>query len=125
MATNKYTSRDFLNDVLALSNLPEHIETYAKNAIAKLDEKNAKKKATPTKAQAENANIKAAILAGLTPNNTYTAKAIADAHGISTQKVSALCAQLVADGALVVIDGYKPEGAKSKVKGYRLADEGS
>lgn len=120
--TKAMTAREFFTAVLAIENLRPDLANYATAAIQKLDDRNTQKKNTMTKTQAENEDIKDAILAGLSANTTYTAKMIADAFNISTQKVSALCRQLVAAGAMVEIEGYKPQGAKSKVKGYRLAD---
>lgn len=110
----------------AEGNLSEAVIDYAKSAIAALDEKNAKRKTSEaeTKRKAANSALATSILESLEKGRTYTASELAKTFGVSTQKITAIVKPLVADNALTVIEGYKPEGAKSKVKGYALPTEG-
>lgn len=111
--TNKYTARMFFSDVLATEGISDEVRTYAEAQVAKLDAK----KNTPTKAQLENEPIKARILEVLTTDTAIVASELGKMLEISTQKASALCRQLVAEGKVAVED-VKHE--KSTVKGYTL-----
>lgn len=121
MATIK-TNRDFLT-LVSNGTIDNDVKAYALAQIAKLDEKNAKRK-TSDKAVAhktENEDIKSAILAGMKANQTYISADLAKTFNISTQKVSALMTQLVNEGKVVKVEGVK--SAKGKVMGYHLAED--
>lgn len=96
------------------------VVALAKAEIVKIDAKNAKRQAKPSKTQEQNAVIKSAIVDGMKPNGVYLASDIAKAHDISTQKVSALMKQLSADGLVTIMD-TKVKG-KGTLKAYKLAD---
>lgn len=117
------TQREFFTAV-ASANISDSITEYATSAIAKLDEKNAKRKTTGTATQKANKVIKDTILSAMEKGVTYTAAEIV-ALGIegvtSTQKVSPLMKQ-IADTGKIIISEVKIKG-KGKVKGYTLADE--
>ena len=116
------TKREFLNAVIANVEVAE-IAEYAKAEIEKMDARNAKRSHTPSKTAIANEPIKAKIvewlnaLAGI--DGPKTASEIAEEIGISTQKASALCRQLVADGKISV--GEVKVKGKGKQKCYFVA----
>ena len=118
----KMTSRDFFTAIAADETVAADLREYAANAIVKLDAKNAKRSSKPTKTQQANEPIKAAILAYLTEKGTaITAPDIAialttEGNLVTTQKVSALCRQLVADKAVEQTDVKVPK--KGTLKAY-------
>ena len=116
------TEREFLTAVLAVEGIAEDVRTHATEGIAKLDAKNSKRKNTQTKTQKENEPIKASIVALLTERGARVASEIATAIGISTQKASALCKQLVGEGALT--EGEVKVKNKGTVKQYSVAEGG-
>ena len=117
------TQREFFTAVVS-ANISDSITEYATSAIAKLDEKNAKRKTTGTATQKANKVIKDAIVTAMEKGVTYTAAEIV-ALGIegvsSTQKVSPLMKQ-IADTGKITISEVKIKG-KGTVKGYTLTDE--
>jgi len=112
------TNREFLTAVINGTVSDNEID-FAKAEIAKLDARNDKRRNTQTKEQKANEPIKANIVAVL--SKPMVASEIASALGISTQKVSALCKQLVDNGTLTVKD-IKVKG-KGTVKQYAVAEE--
>lgn len=108
------TRREFF---VAVINAVEDAELklFAEKEIAKMDERNAKRKNAPSKKSIENEPIKAQIKSILT-DEPHTASEIANTVGISTQKASALLRQI--DG--LTVTEVKVKG-KGKVKGYALA----
>ena len=107
--------------------LISEVVEYAKAQITKIEDKNTKRKdgSKPTAKQIENEGIKSTILSLMEVGTTYTAKDIIgfEIEGVTTtQKVSALMKQLVTAGKVTATD-VKPEGSKSKVKGYSLVAE--
>ena len=118
---DKMTARDFYEAVIALANVPADLAEYATNAIAALDKKNADRKTSKAALarQAENDNLKAAILAALEGEDVVKVAAdLAVELGVSTQKASALARQLAEDGTIDVVEVSIPK--KGKVKGYKL-----
>ena len=110
------TMRDFLNAVIS-ADVSEEVTEYATKQLTKLDTKNEKKRTTLSANQKQNVEIKEKIFADMETEKVYTASALALVYELSTQKISALMKQLVTDGLVEMIDGYKTE--KGKVKGYR------
>lgn len=108
------TIREFYKAVAA-SAASDELKDFATTALAKMDEKNEKRRNTPTKAQKENEPLKAEILAVLT-EGAHTAAELGAICSLSTQKVSALCRALVAEGKVTVTD-IKVK-SKGKVKQY-------
>lgn len=108
------TNREFFNAVIA-NEINEDVITHAKSEIEKLDARNAKRSSKPSKRSIENEPIKAEILTHI--GDGMTAKAIGEVMGITTQKVSALCRQLVESGKLTATE---EKIDKRKVKVYRL-----
>jgi len=122
MANVTMTNREFLTAIVEGNVTPEIVE-FAKAQIVKLDEKNAKRRETGSKAAQANVGIKEAIVSAMEAGVTYTAAEIV-ALGIegviSTQKVSPLMKQL-SDAGKVTISEVKIKG-KGKVKGYTLTE---
>ena len=100
------TIREFYK-AIAASNASDEIKTFATEALIKMDEKNEKRRNTPSKAQIANEPIKQAIL-----------EALATAVEVTTQKASALCRALVAEGKITETE-IKVRG-KGKVKQYSI-----
>ena len=116
----RMTKREFLMAIAQMEGIDPELNLYAEQEITKMDERNAKRKNSPSKKSIENAPIKEKIvdfLKGCEGNGI--ASEIAEKVEISTQKASALCRQLVSDGVLKVED-VKVKG-KGKVKAYSLA----
>lgn len=96
------TKREFLIKAMELEGCTAEMQEVAQKMIEQLDKKSSK----PTKAQLENDGYKAQIAEYLADGNARTARQIADALGLSTNKVAAL---------LRAMDGVeKLPGAKSK-----------
>lgn len=112
------TLRELYTNVINGTINEETIE-MAKGEIAKLDARNDKRRNTLSKEQIANEGIKEQILAYLEGKTKVVASEIGKGIEQSTNKVSALCRQLVADGKLVSED-VKITG-KGYVKGYTLA----
>jgi hypothetical protein len=88
--------------------------------LAKLDERNEKRKNTKTKEQIANEGTMTAIVDYIKANGSQVASALGVALEISTQKASALCKILVDGGELTVAD--KKIKGKGSVKEYSLAN---
>ena len=120
------TKREFLNEVIAVIDGTSEVDVlelkeFAKAEIVKLDERNANRSAKPTKAQIENKSIKEKILEVLSTEERMVASATAERLEISTQKVSALCRQLVESKKLKVEDVKIPR--KGKQKAYSILED--
>lgn len=94
-------------------------KSWAQEMLAKLDERNEKRKNTKTKEQIANEGTMTAIVDYIKANGSQVASALGTALGISTQKASALCKILVDGGELTVAD--KKIKGKGSVKEYSLA----
>lgn len=112
------TNRDFFNAVIT-ANVDDELTAYAKAEIEKLDARNDKRRNTMTKEQLANEDVKKDIVKGV-GLGFHTASELAKGLELSTQKVSALCRQLVESGALVAKD-VKVKG-KGAVKAYYIAE---
>ena len=111
---NKMTQRDFYTAVIN-ANLSEEMSTFATEAIAKLDARNAKRAEKPSKTQIANEPIIKAIASVLTDEPMLASK-IAELCEISTQKASALVKKV--EGVQSVDVKVKGKGTQ---KGYFLA----
>ena len=111
------TNREFYN-AIANGTMNDGIKDFAEEAITKMDERNAKRRSTPSKTSIENASIKESIMEFISNRNEFCiAGAIAKALEISTSKASALCRQLVADGKLIEKEVKVPKQGKRKAYG--------
>lgn len=113
------TQREFFAGIVEGATITAEQATFAVEAIAKLDKRNEKRAATPSKTAVANEPIKAKIVKFLEGRELTPANIIAEGVEITTQKASALCRQLVEAGTLVVADIKVVK--KGKVKGYALA----
>ena len=108
------TNREFYTAVIASVD-NEELKTFATEAIAKLDERNAKRASKPSAKQKENEPIVKAISEVLTSEPMLASK-IAELCKISTQKASALVKKV--EGVQSVDVKVKGKGTQ---KGYFLA----
>ena len=118
MAEGKVTEREFLTSIKAGAVITAEQEAFAAARIVKLDERNEKRKATPSKTAIANEPIKADIIKFITEKGVGVASVVGEALGITTQKASALLVQLAKEGVLEVGEVKVPK--KGKVKAYKL-----
>lgn len=111
---NTMTKREMF-EMIVNGNVNEEVIEMAKNELVKMDERNARRKNSPSKKSIENEPIKAKILEILT-DEPMTASEVAEKVEISVQKASALLRQI--DGLNVTEVKIKGKG---KVKGYSVA----
>lgn len=116
------TNREFFTAIASMTNINAELVEHATNELEKLDKRNASRAAKPTKAQKENEPVKEEIVKFLTEKGGFhTASEVMEACEISVQKASALCRQLVEEGALTVQEVKVPK--KGKQKAYAIADD--
>lgn len=121
------TNREFLTAISTASVIEteymhatrEDLIAFAQAEIAKLDARNDKRRNTLSKEQEANVERKALIIEVLN-DKPMLASEIATATNLSTQRVSALCKQLVDEGKIKVAD-VKIKG-KGTLKQYSLAE---
>lgn len=113
------TNREFYTKVIETVDNEELI-AKATEEIAKLDSKNAKRSATPSKATVENVENRAKVVALLTESDhPMTAKELSTLTGFSVQKIGSLLTGKNGVDNLVVT---KVKGDnKGKVNAYSLA----
>ena len=111
------TKREFMEKVIAVVEDNE-LKDFAKAEIEKLDKANANRSAKRKEKAKENEPIKENIKEVLADGGLMASE-IGEKVGHSTQKVTALCRQMVEDGILKVED-VKVTG-KGKRKAYSLA----
>lgn len=88
------------------------LQSFAENAIAKLDTRNANRASRPSKVALANEPIKAQILEFLANGETHIAKEIGEAVGITTAKASSLCGQLAKEEKVVATEVKLPKVGK-------------
>ena len=110
------TNREFFTAIIN-SNLSAEMKEHATAELKKMDERNSKRSSTMTPTQKNNEVLKRQILSILTNEGQLTTS-IAVAVGKSTNKVSALCRQLVEEGKAKVEDVKVPK--KGIQKAYSL-----
>lgn len=117
------TKREFYVAVSEDGNISEELRNYAKDEIAKMDERNAKRSEKPSKTALANVPIKADIMNLLTEaTDMMDSPAIGEALSISTQKAGSLCRQLVDEGKLTVEDRKVPKKGTMKFYGIPKTD---
>ena len=92
--------------------ITDEVITTAQNALAKLDERNAKRAAAPKKVNEESVALMGQIAELMADGETRIAKVIGETIGISTQKASGLCGQMVKAGTLVTSEVKIPNVGK-------------
>lgn len=113
----KMTMKAFLTAVLATEGITAEVADFAKAEITKIEDKNAKRRNTPTKAQKDNGALLDYVIACMTPDSVVTASEVAKMIDESTQKASAILQMGVKSGALT---STEVKGKSGKVKGYAL-----
>lgn len=113
------TNREFFTAVSTLEGIPAELTKFSLEAIEKMDERNAKRNAKPSKKAIANEPVKESIVGVLT-TEPQTASVIAAQTKLSTQKASALLRQLVAEGQVVQSEVKVPK--KGKQKAYAIID---
>lgn len=114
------TNREFFNAIIN-ANVNDELTAHATAELGKLDKRNAQRSSKPSKTQLENEPIKARLLEILAVK-PMTASEIHEVDaGLSTQKISSLCRQLVEAGKLAVEDVKIPK--KGKQKQYHIVSE--
>lgn len=113
------TNREFFTAIASNTTLSAELIEFAKEAIDKLDKRNASRSSKPSKTALANAPIKASIVEYVTTHANALASEVAEACEISTQKASNLCRQLVEDNTFTVCEVKVPK--KGKLKAYSLA----
>ena len=111
------TNREMLTKVIANEITDEVIEK-AKECIKALDDRNAKRKSTPSKTTLENMEVKKSIADFLVGKDFTLGTDIATELGLSKNKVVSLCARMVTDGTLVSTEVSVPKVGKRKA--YKL-----
>ena len=107
------TNREFYNAIVK-ANINADLTAHATAEIAKLDKKNAKRKAEEGTIKTENRPIAEAILKALEGGSMLSAN-LAQAVGVTTQKVNGVAGEMVKLGML---DKFK---VKVKNKGEQTA----
>ena len=113
MAETKYTARMALTDLINGTNA-DKVKEWAKNEIAKLDKKNAKRKATAGEIKAENKPIAEAITKALA-NGSMISSTLAMTIGQTVPKTNGVAGEMVKLGMLT------KEKVKVKGKGEQTA----
>ena len=112
MSETKITDRDRYKKIA--ETIPEYAE-WANKKIEAMDKRNEKRKNAPKKEKPEAIAFKASVLA-LVTDTPQTSKAIADALGVSFQKVTPVLTALVDEGKVVQVKD-------KSTKAYILATE--
>ena len=117
------TNREFYNAVAATEGVSEEVRKFAVAAIAKIDERNEKRKTTMSPTQKENEVIKGKMITYLAENGQKSAAEVAAAvlDNPSTSKASSLLSQLCKDGAVDSVE-VRVKG-KGKHKEYFIPTE--
>ena len=119
---NEMTRRDFFNAIAKTETLSDELRAFAKAAIVKMDETNAKRKEKPSKTAIENAPLVNAIVEILN-DEPKTATDLAKVMNVKVQKASALLRIAVKEGKAFSQD-VKIKG-KGIQKGYTKIFENS
>ena len=107
------TNREFFNAIIN-ANINADLTAHATAEIAKLDKKNAKRKATEGQIKEENKPLAEAILSALANGSMLSAN-LAQAVGVTTQKVNGVAGEM---SKLGMLDKFK---VKVKGKGEQTA----
>lgn len=107
------TKREFFEQVQN-GVITEEMQAFAEKEIKAMDERNAKRSTKPSAKQIENEAIKERIIEAFTGKKKTLASTIGETVGISTNKASALCRQLVAEKKMTVEDVKVPKKGMQK-----------
>lgn len=96
------TTRNYF-EAIAAGNVDDAVKEWAKGQIEKLDARNAKRAATPSKTAIANAPLKEALLSYLSENEgKFTEAELGKVIDASHNKAGSLVRQLVAEGKVNV-----------------------
>lgn len=118
--TSKFTERNAWEEVATLETVSEDLKAFAVARLAKLDEKNDKRKnseAAVVKRETD-AAARETMLSAMEVGKTYVASELGTMVGVTTMKASSLAGDLTKEGKLVQSE-VRSNGRK--VKGYTLA----
>lgn len=113
------TNREFYAKVIATTEDAE-VKAFAEDKIAKMDERNEKRKVTQTPNQKENEILKAKFVEYIAVNGRKCAAEVATEFGVSPSKASSLLTQAVNAGSLAS-EEVRVKG-KGKHKEYFIPD---
>lgn len=119
------TNREFFTAILS-ANVADEFKAFAKEALEKMDERNATRAAKPSKAAIANSKLAPLMAAAMEQGKQYTASELAVLMGFKTEadkpntsKATVIAKMLVADGRAVVAEVKVPK--KGKCLAYSLA----
>ena len=118
--TSKFSERNAWEEVATLETASEDLKAFAVARLAKLDEKNGKRKnseAAVVKREAD-AAARETMFSVMEAGKTYVASELGTMVGVTTMKASSLAGDLTKEGKLVQSE-VRPNGRKAK--GYTLA----
>lgn len=118
--TSKFTERNAWEEVATLETASEDLKAFAVARLAKLEEKNDKRKnseAAVVKREVD-AAARETMLSVMEAGKTYVASELGTMAGVTTMKASSLAGDLTKEGKLVQSE-VRSNGRK--VKGYTLA----
>lgn len=118
--TSKFTERNAWEEITNLETASEELKAFAVARLAKLDEKNDKRKnseAAVAKREAD-AAARETMLSVMEAGKTYVASELGTLIGVSTMKASSLALDLIKENKLVQSE-TRSNGRK--VKAYSLA----
>lgn len=118
--TSKFSERNAWEEVATLETASEDLKAFAVVRLAKLDEKNGKRKnseAAVVKREAD-AAARETMFSVMEAGKTYVASELGTMVGVTTMKASSLAGDLTKEGKLVQSE-VRSNGRK--VKGYTLA----
>ena len=95
------TTREYFQAVLD-AHISDEMDAASRQLIQKLDDKNAKRKTTPTKEQKEASTRRGLVLGFFQgrPDEVFTRDAVAEAVNVSPAQVTAACRVLLAEGSI-------------------------
>lgn len=116
------TMKQFLTAVTEMTDKPEVAE-FAKAQLAKLNEKNSKRRTTLTSAQKATIQVVTSYASSLAKGEVVTSAIVSAALGVTSQRATALLKKGVELGFFTETDPVKAKSGK--VKGYARTEVGN
>lgn len=113
MAIN--TEREFLNAILDDVGIADEVHEYAQGRLDKLNAQLEARRNKPSKTRLANIEVANTVYEWLYTNGAHIAPEVAEGVGITTQKASSICRQLVAENRATVQDIKIPKKGKMKL----------
>lgn len=114
---DKMTMPQFLNAVANTKDIAPELADFARAEIAKIKDKNEKRRNMLTAAQKANAKLLDTVIATMSAETVVTAAEISKRYNVSVQRASAILVNGVKSGVLTATTVKSKSG---KVKGYSL-----